>query len=134
MVTDRIWRYNSESLLAFASLALLIIELIVIWTGYQRRMRSAWFAMLVFVLVYFLPVYLLNILLIMKSVGWHWWSEAVRGAIDGRQDAQVAIKVLLIFTLMVIALILPVRAFFGKKPQFQSGDQSKEGGGAHLAL
>jgi hypothetical protein len=114
MVTERLWRYNSESLLAFASLALLIIGLIVIWTGYQRRMRSAWFVMLVFVLVYFLPVYVLNIFLIMRSVGWRWWPEVVRGAIDGSQDAQVALEVLIIFTTMLIALLLPVRAFFGK--------------------
>jgi NADH:ubiquinone oxidoreductase subunit 5 (subunit L)/multisubunit Na+/H+ antiporter MnhA subunit len=121
MVTERLWRYNFESLLAFASLALLIIVLIVIWTGYQKRMRSAWFVVLVFVTVYFLPVYMLNIFRIMKNVGWHWWSEFFQGI--GQQQPQTIdlLRYFAILIVMIIALLIPVRAFFGKTEGPASG-------------
>lgn len=38
----------------------MITGLIVIWTSYQKRMRWAWFVMVVFVCVYFVPVHLLD--------------------------------------------------------------------------
>jgi hypothetical protein len=121
MVTERFWRYNSESLLAIASLAMLIIGLIVIWTGYQRRMRSAWFVMLVFVLVYFLPVYFLDILLTMRSVGWSWWSQLLRETAQGQPLARSITRYLATLIFMIIALLLPVRAFFGKKSSVRLG-------------
>jgi len=106
---------NYESSIAFASLALEIIVLIVIWTSYQKRMRWAWFVMVIFVCVYFVPVHLLDVLLAIKRVGWPWWPEAVRQAMEGRQLAVGALTELTIFTLMAIALIAPVRGFFSKK-------------------
>ncbi len=126
MVTERFWRYNTEASLAFASLALLIIGLIVIWTGYQRRLRAAWFAMFVFVFVYFLPVYLLDLFRAIRSAGWPWWREVVHDAMEGRSDSLAAIRVLGTFATMVIALLVPARAFFAKRPQLHSEDQSKE--------
>ncbi len=114
-VTDRVARLNYESSIAFASLALEIIVLIVIWTSYQKRMRWAWFVMVIFVCVYFVPVHLLDVLLAIKRVGWPWWPEAVRQAMEGRQLAVGALTELTIFTLMAIALIAPVRGFFSKK-------------------
>ena len=122
---ERLWRYNSESLLAFASLALLIIVLTVIWTSYQKRMRSAWFAVLVFILVYFLPVYLLNMFRIMKSVGWHWWSQFFRDVMQGDQSAVSGFRFLVTLILMIIALLIPVRAFFGNKPLLPPEGESK---------
>jgi len=114
-VMDRVARLNYESSVAFASLALMITGLIVIWTSYQKRMRWAWYVMVIFVCVYFVPVHLLDLLLAIKRVGWPWWPEAVRQAMEGRQPAVGALTELAIFALMVIALLLPVRAFFGKK-------------------
>ena len=114
-VTDRVARLNYESSIAFASLALEIIGLIVIWTGYQKRLRWAWFVMVVFVCVYFVPVHLLDVLLDIKRVGWHWWPGVVQDAKEGRPFAVGALKELGIFTSMVIALIVSVRGFFGKK-------------------
>ena len=124
-VTDKFLRYNYESLLAFASLALIIIGITVIWTGYQKRFRSSWFILVVFVCVYFVPVYLLDISLAMRTVGWPWWPELVRQVKAGRPLAQDAAICLITLTLMLIALVLPVRAFFGKKPLLPSGNQSK---------
>jgi succinate dehydrogenase hydrophobic anchor subunit len=122
---DRFVSYNFESLLGFASLALFIIGLTVIWTGYQKRERTAWFIMLVFVCVYFLPVYLVDTFLDIRRVGWRWWLEVVPAAMEGRPFDNAAIRQLVILALMVIALLVPIRAFFGKKSLLPSGDQSK---------
>src|ERR1700687_729322 len=124
-VIDRVARLNYESSIAFTSLALMITGLIVIWTSYQKRMRWAWFVMVVFVCVYFVPVHLIDVFLDIKRVGWPWWPGGVRDAMDGRQFAQGALTELAIFALMVIALLLPVRAFFGKKPFSPPGTQSQ---------
>jgi hypothetical protein len=107
-VMDRVTRLNYESSIAFASLALEIIGLIVIWTSYQKRMRWAWFVMFVFISVYLVPVHLLDVFLDIGRVGWSWWPGVVRDAMEGRQFAVGALKELAIFTVMVIALLLPV--------------------------
>ncbi len=133
-VTDRVARLNYESSIAFASLALDIIVLIVIWTSYQKRMRWAWFVMVVFVCVYFVPVHLLDVLLDIKRVGWHWWPGVVQDANEGRPFAVGALIELTIFTLMIIAVLVPVGAFFGKKQSLPSGAQSKSGGVADTPI
>ena len=125
-VTDRFLRYNYESLLAFASLALIIIGITVTWTGYQKRSRWSWFILVVFVCVFFVPVYLLDVFLDLRRVGWPWWPGVVRDAMEGRLFAKSAIRSLATLTVMVIGLLVPIRAFFGKKPFLSSGNQSKE--------
>ena len=124
-VTDKASRLNYEASIAFAELALEIIALIVIWTSYQKRMRWSWFVMVVFVSVYFLPVHLLDVLLDVKRVGWQWWPAVVRDAREGRPFAVGALEEIAISILMVIALLLPIRDFFGKKRLLPSGGQSK---------
>jgi hypothetical protein len=116
---------NYDASIAFASLALVIIGLIVIWTGYQKRMRWSWFIMVVFVCVYFVPANLVDVFLDISRVGWRWWPGVVQDAMEGRPFAVGAIKGLVILALMIIALLVPIRAFFGKKPTLPSGDQSK---------
>ncbi len=116
---------NYDASIAFASLALVIIGLIVIWTGYQKRTRWSWFIMVVFVCVYFVPANLVDVFLDISRVGWRWWPGVVQDAMEGRPFALGAIKGLAILALMIIALLLPSRAFFGKKPTLSSGDQSK---------
>jgi hypothetical protein len=123
-VTDRAARVNYEASIGFAELALEIIALIVIWTSYQKRMRWSWFVMVVFVSVYFLPVHLLDVLLDVKRVGWQWWPAVVRDAREGRPFAVGALEVIAISTLMVIALLVPVADFFGKKRHLHPGGQS----------
>ena len=124
-VANRFVRYNYESLLAFASLALIIIGITVIWTGYQKRFRWSWFILVVFVCVFFVPVYLLEVFLDIRRVGWPWWPGVVRDAMEGRPFAQSAIRFLATLTVMLIGLLVPIRAFFGKKPFLPSGNQSK---------
>ena len=127
-VTDRAARLNYEASIAFASLALDIIVLIVIWTSYQKGIRWSWFVMVVFVCVYFVPVHLLDVFLDIKRVGWPWWPGVVREAMEGRPFAVGALKELGIFILIVIALLIPVGVFLGKKRFLPSGpNQSKAG-------
>lgn len=114
-VMDRVGRVNYEASIAFTSLALEIIALIVIWTSYQKRMRWSWFVMVTFVCVYFVPVRLLDILLDIKRVGCQWLPAVIRDAREGRPFAVGALKELGILTLMVTALLVPVGDFFGKK-------------------
>jgi hypothetical protein len=118
-------RLNYEASIAFAELALEIISLIVIWTSYQKRMSWSWFVMVIFFCVYYVPVRVLDFLLGIRSRGWSWWPAAIRDAMGGRQLAIDAFSELAILTLMVIALLLPVRDFFGKKRSLPSGGQSK---------
>jgi len=115
-IIDRIERLNYESSIAFASLALVIIGLTVIWTSYQNRKRWSWFAMLIFVCVYFIPVHLLDVFIDIKSVEWSWWPGVIQDAREGRQFAQGAIRFLLILILMLTARLVPLKDFFGRKP------------------
>jgi hypothetical protein len=112
---DQISRYNYESLLGFASLALCIIGTIVIWTAYKQRRLWAWFIMVVFVFVYFVPVYLIDSILEMPRVGWRWWPALFNQALDGRPLARFVFRSLIIFVAMLIALLLPIKRFFTKQ-------------------
>jgi hypothetical protein len=123
-VTDTYARLNYEASTAFASLALVIIGLVVVWVGYQKKDRWSWFIMLVFVCVYFVPVHMLDVVLAMRRVGWGWLPGVVRAALDGNPESQGAIEGLAVFTLMVIALLLPIRAFFGKEGVTGVGNKS----------
>ncbi len=108
---------NYYASMAFASLALVLIGLIVLWTGYQKRTRSSWFIMVVFVFVYFMPVNLIDVFLDIRRVGWSWWPGVIQDAREGRPFALGATSSLADFALMVIALLLPIRAFFGKQAE-----------------
>lgn len=113
-VTERAARLNFEASIAFASLALDTVVLIVIWTSYQRRMRWSWFVMAVFLCVYFVPVHLVDVFLDMRRLGWPWWPTVIRDAREGSPFAVGAFKEIGIFILLLIGLLLPVDAFFGK--------------------
>jgi hypothetical protein len=119
-VTDRFARLNYESSIAFASLALVIIRLAVIWTSYQKRMRWSWFAMVVFICVYFVPVHLLDVFIGIKQMGWSWWPSAIRLVMEGEPLSRVALRFLVTLALMIIALVLPIKEFFGKRPLLPS--------------
>lgn len=125
-VTENYATFNFEASLAFASLALITIGIIVLWTGYRRRLRSAWVIMVVFVSVYYVPVYLVDITWEAIRVGWPYWPKLLRGAMDGESIAQHVIRNLGIFVLMLIALFLPIRAIFGKNLGLPVADQSSK--------
>jgi MFS family permease len=95
-----------------ASLAIILIGLIVTWAGYAKRLRWTWFVMFIIVCVWAFPVLILPILQVRKGILLtEWFQTAIREPSPYRDLAEFV----LIFTLMVIALTLPIKAFFFKQ-------------------
>jgi hypothetical protein len=95
--------------LGVASLAIIFIALIVTWAGYAKCLRSAWFVMFVVVWGWAFP--LLALPLFKNSLGLT-FSELLYGALHGFRYPLIWVKGILIFSLMVIALLLPIKSFF----------------------
>ena len=96
-----------------AALATIAIGLTVIWTGYVKTSRSAWFIMFVFVWGWAFPwmVWPFDLRSITKPV------DLVREAFKQPGLARGIVEELLIFVLMIIALLLPIKAFFSPRPR-----------------
>src|SRR5438270_5014918 len=93
----------------FASLANVLVGLIVVWTGFRTGTRIAWFVILVIVGLWAFPLMILPLLTV--SIGLSpadWAAEAWHepGA------ARIYLINIVMFCLMLIALILPVRSVF----------------------
>jgi hypothetical protein len=86
-----------------------LIGLIVLWTGYQKQQRSSWFVMLVISLFFVFPLNGMNLLL-MPGLG---LSDLWYGVREGISiDIWLAVGALT-FLVTLVALILPIKAFFG---------------------
>jgi hypothetical protein len=116
----------------FAYLGIVMIGLIVLWTGYRRRERWAWFVMLIILLCFsfpssVLPVllqiragnyqwsYFLGILGVFREEGWWHCLTIVPSCSKSAGVECVAVVIcigLLKFLVMSIALLLPIKAFF----------------------
>jgi hypothetical protein len=106
---DRIAGQEAHDL-GIAGLAIISISLIVIWTGYIKGLRSAWFIMSIVVWAWAFPgmgLWKLN------------YSNPLQGlseAVKGPGLARAAIEMAAIEALMMIGLFVPAKAFFfGKK-------------------
>jgi len=94
-----------------ACLAIILIGLIVIWTGYAKRSRPAWFVVFVIAWFWVFPVFVRP-------------SPLVRGyftltspeffylAISGPGMATQEVRTILMFLIMVVGLALPMGRFF----------------------
>ena len=102
---DQIVIPNYDAPIGFASLAVIGIGLIVKWAGYIRGVRWTWFVMFVVVWVWAFPVLLLPSLQHMAPI--KEWLPEVRESGPARNF----VELVLIFLLMVLALILPVKTF-----------------------
>lgn len=100
---------QTASYLGFACLAIILIGVIVLWTGYVNRSRSAWLVMCVIAWVWAFPLFV-SPLFEGKIVVT--FSEWIHAAISEPGLPRTLTEAVLIFLSMVIALILPVRAFF----------------------
>jgi len=100
-----------------ASLAIILIGLIVVWTSYAKRSRLAWFLMFVIVWLWAFPRFILSIvpLLIRERSSFtflEWLSDAALGPGVQRDVVELTFA----FLLMVIALALPIgRVFVARK-------------------
>jgi hypothetical protein len=97
--------------LGVASLTVISIGLIVTWMGYLKRVRWTWFVMFALVWGWAYPILSMRLLIFNLSVSWI--TELVHDAIHGPDPhlPRTLLQMMLIFTLMLIALILPIRAF-----------------------
>jgi len=124
---DRIWltRLDSgdqlatltRSDLSVVCLAIILIGLIVIWTGYRKRVRWMWAVMFIVVWVWAFP------LLVLPLLG-HKWSlsipEWIYTAVSYPGSVRAYGEAVLLFLLMVAALVLPMKSLFlvreGQRP------------------
>jgi hypothetical protein len=95
--------------LGVACSAIILIGLIVVWTGYVNRARSAWLVMFVATWVWGFPLLVLPLFGGKISVT---FSEWLYDAISEPGLARTYAESLLIFSLMVVALLLPIKRFF----------------------
>jgi hypothetical protein len=95
-----------------ASIALILIGLIVTWTGYVKAVRSAWFIMLIIVWIWAYPLFFKGTVTELRS--WRSLSEFISDALKGPGAARISLYAVAHFTPLLVALILPIRSFFFK--------------------
>jgi biopolymer transport protein ExbD len=133
--------WNFLAPLGLAYLGIVAIGLIVLWTGYRRRERWAWFVMLVALLFFYFPFSVLPVLLEIRRFGWpllldllgafraggYCWILSLRPNYSvGIACAFVPIlSGLLNFLVMSVALLLPVKAFFWQAVPPQPGIRTR---------
>jgi hypothetical protein len=100
--------------LSIASLAIILIGLIVAWTGYLNRVRWTWFVMFIVVWGWAFPLMILPLFRTLSVP----MPELLSHALKQSGIAREAVEAVLIFLLMLIALFLPIRsfAFLNRKP------------------
>jgi|SRR5450755_2047204 hypothetical protein len=92
-----------------ASLAITLIALIVVWTWYIKRARSAWLVMFVVTWAWAFPLFAWPYLRGPKVFTLpEWIFNAIYERGYPRSEAQLVVT----FSLMVIALLLPIKSFF----------------------
>ncbi len=97
--------------LGVASFAIIFIALIITWAGYAKCLRSAWFAMFVVVWGWAFPLLALPLFKV-KNLRYLTFFDLLYGAIHGNGYSRIWVKGILTFSLMVIALLLPIKSFF----------------------
>ena len=133
--------WNFLAPLGFAYLGMVAIGLAVLWTAYRKRERWAWFIMLIALLFFYFPLYVLPVVLQVRRFGWPMLLDLLGGLRAGgycwivslRPNYSVGIACafvpiligLLNFLVMLVALLLPVKAFFSKPVSPQPGMRTR---------
>jgi hypothetical protein len=92
-----------------ASLAITLIALIVVWTWYIKRARSAWLVMFVVTWAWAFPLFAWPYL---RGPRVFTLPEWIYNAIYERGYPRSEAQLVVTFSLMVIALLLPIKSFF----------------------
>lgn len=100
---------DRRSDLSVVSLAVILIALIIVWTGYKKRIRWAWAVMFIVVWVWAFPLLVMPLLGHTRSLSLPEW---IFTAISYPGAARAWAESVLLFFLMVIALLLPMRSLF----------------------
>lgn len=96
-----------------ACLAIIFIGLIVVWTGYARRSRLAWFVMFVIVWFWAFPAFILpTVVPLARGEFMGTLPEFFYDAISGPGMTTEIVRSLLMFLIMVVGLVLPMGRFF----------------------
>jgi hypothetical protein len=102
--------------LGIACLAIILIAVIVIWTGYIKRTRAAWLVMFVVVWFWAFPIFILPFLGgVVRGRLELSLPELLYDAISGSGSLRLEMEAELVFLGMVIALVLPLKKFFVAK-------------------
>src|SRR5450755_1044029 len=100
---------QTAHLLGVACLTIILIGLIVVWTWYIKRARSAWLVMFVVTWAWAFPLFAWPYLRGPKVFTLpEWIFNAIYERGYPRSEAQLVVT----FSLMVIALLLPIKSFF----------------------
>jgi len=119
---------QTAHLLGIACLAVIVIGLIVVWTGYIRRSRSAWLVMFVIVWLWAYPIFVLPFLRpVLRGRLSLPVSEVFYNAVSGPGFCRSMLNTGLIFSIMVIALALPIRNFLTRQGAEQSAYRASSG-------
>jgi hypothetical protein len=95
-----------------ASLAITLIALIVVWTGYIKRARFAWLVMFVVTWAWAFPLFAWPYLRGPKVFTLPEW---LYNSIYEPGYPRTAAQLVVTFALMVIALLLPIKSFLARK-------------------
>jgi hypothetical protein len=128
-----------------ANLGIVMIGLIVLWAGYRKNERWAWFVMLIILLCLFLPFSALpefrpmlaeiyrcrHSLDLLGAFREDWHCLAILSSPSqmfvGAECLAVAFQIeLLGFLVALVALLLPIKAFFWKSYNLNVSDEHKE--------
>jgi hypothetical protein len=117
--------------LGFYSLGFEMIGLIVLWTGYIKRERWAWFVMLIILVCFVFPLNVLKLLLDMGTPSFDWlaWFQGIR---EGYLPSVWMAVGVLNFSIMLVALLLPIKAFLWRPTHLERGDDYQEKGKSSL--
>jgi hypothetical protein len=122
--------WNFMTPLGFVYLGIAMIGLIVLWRGYRKGERWAWFVMLIILLCFSFPSAVLPVLLQIRAQNyqwsllldllrasppqgrWHCLTSTVSCCVGIECAAFGMLIDLFAFLVMLVALLLPVKAFF----------------------
>jgi hypothetical protein len=90
----------------FASLSNILVGLLVVWTGFIRRYRWAWFVMFIIVWVWAFPAFLLPLFYGKIAVTFVEWLEE---AWHWPGFARIYGENIVLVSIMVVALLLPLK-------------------------
>jgi hypothetical protein len=94
-------------------LAIIVIGLIVVWTGYVRRSRAAWFVMFVIVWFWAFPVFVLpDVVRLARGEFMLTFPEFFYNAISRSGWATQMVRSILMVLIMIVGLALPMGRFF----------------------
>ena len=104
-----------------ACVAIILIGMIVIWTGYVKRARSAWLVMFVITWVWAFPIFVRSIFPLTEPLT---LPEFIFNAIYEPGPPRIWMRFILSFSLMVIALVLPIKSFLFIKERPENDSQT----------